>query len=103
MSWFCWYPIDLLMAVIKVVCVHCDTTDGVVKNGKAPSGIQRYLCRSCKRSFQLEFVYNANKPGTHERIVDMAMNGSGVRDTGRVLGVSPTTGISHLKNSTRRR
>ena len=103
MSWFYWYPIDLLMAVIKVVCVHCDTTDGVVKNGKAPSGIQRYLCRSCKRSFQLEFVYNANKPGTHERIVDMAMNGSGVRDTGRVLGVSPTTVISHLKNSTRRR
>ncbi|WP_425559235.1 IS1-like element transposase [Kistimonas scapharcae] len=28
----------------------------------------------------------------------MAMNGSGVRDTGRVLGISPTTVISHLKN-----
>ncbi|WP_456077473.1 IS1-like element transposase [Endozoicomonas gorgoniicola] len=26
------------------------------------------------------------------------MNGSGVRDTGRVPGISPTTVISHLKN-----
>lgn len=85
------------MAVINVSCVHCDTTEGVVKNGKAPSGIQRYLCKPCKQSFQLDFVYNANKPGMHERIVGMAMNGSGVRDTGRVLGVSPTTVISHLK------
>ncbi|WP_354007591.1 IS1 family transposase [Endozoicomonas lisbonensis] len=85
------------MAIIKVVCAHCDTTDGVVKNGKAPSGIQRYLCRNCRQSFQLEFVYNANKPGAHERIVDMAMNGSGVRDTGRVLGISPTTVIKPLK------
>ena len=91
------------MAVIKVVCVHCVTTDGVVKNGKAPSGIQRYLCRNCKQSFQLEFVYNANKPGAHERIVDMAMNGSGVRDTSRVLRISPTTVISHLKNLPRHR
>nr|WP_329601952.1 IS1-like element transposase [Sansalvadorimonas verongulae] len=32
-------------------------------------------------------MYNVNKPGAHERIVDMAINGSGVRDTGRVLGI----------------
>ena len=91
------------MAVINVSCVHCDTADDVMKNGKAPSGIQRYLCRSCKQSLPLEFVYNANKPGTYERIVNMAMNGFGVRDTGRVLGVSPTTVISHLKNFPRHR
>ncbi|WP_347272339.1 IS1-like element transposase [Pseudanabaena sp. FACHB-1998] len=27
----------------------------------------------------------------------MAINGSGVRDTGRVLGISPTTVINELK------
>ncbi|OQX34755.1 MAG: hypothetical protein B0D91_11910 [Oceanospirillales bacterium LUC14_002_19_P2] len=70
------------MAVFRVICVHCDTTDGVVKNGKAPSGIQHYLCQSCKQSFQLEFVYNANKPSAHERLVSMAMTGSGVGGTG---------------------
>ncbi|GBO53785.1 hypothetical protein APA_1733 [Pseudanabaena sp. lw0831] len=28
--------------------------------------------------------------------MDMAMNGSGIRDTGRVLGISPTTVIKEL-------
>ena len=87
------------MAVIEVTCIHCDTKDGVLKNGKAPTGLQRYICRNCNRSFQLDFIYNANKPGVRDRIVEMAMNGSGVRDTGRVLGISPTTVISRLKSS----
>ncbi|WP_211830753.1 IS1 family transposase [Kistimonas asteriae] len=87
------------MGVIDVVCPHCESMDGVVKNGKADSGLQRYLC---KCSFQLDFVYNANKAGTHERIKDMAMNGLGVRDMDRVLGISPTIIISHLKNWCRR-
>jgi len=30
-------------------------------------------------------------------MVDMAMNGSGIRDTARVLHVSPTTVIKELK------
>ncbi|MBN3131595.1 hypothetical protein H4F52_07550 [Pectobacterium brasiliense] len=33
----------------------------------------------------MNYCYNAHKPGTKEKIVDMAMNCSGVRDTGRVL------------------
>lgn len=86
-----------LMATIEVTCSHCDSTR-VVKNGKAPSGMQRFYCRACSKSFQKDFIYKANLPGTHERIVEMAMNGSGVRDTGRVLGVSPSTVVNHLKN-----
>ena len=31
------------------VCCHCNGTD-VVRNGKN-KGVQRYLCRSCKKSF----------------------------------------------------
>ena len=71
-----------------------------MKNGKTPTGLQRYICRNCNRSFQLDFIHNANKPGIHERVVDMAMNGSDVRDTGRVLGISPTTVSSHSKKLT---
>ena len=39
------------------------------------------------------------KGGTHpkQQMVDMALNGSGIRDTARVLRVSPTTVISTLK------
>ncbi|WP_432652484.1 IS1-like element transposase [Pectobacterium sp. PL152] len=29
----------------------------------------------------MNYRYNAHKPGTKEKIVDMAMNGSGVRET----------------------
>ncbi|WP_153301443.1 IS1-like element transposase [Endozoicomonas arenosclerae] len=86
------------MAVIQVACIHCQKTDNVVKNGKAYTGHQRYLCRNCNKCFQLEYRYNANQPGTHERIIDMAMNGSGVRDTARVLRISPNTVVAHLKN-----
>ncbi|GAA4649659.1 hypothetical protein GCM10023116_19370 [Kistimonas scapharcae] len=86
------------MAVIQVACAQCQQTDRVVKNGKAETGNQRYLCRNCKHSFQLEYRYNANKPGTHDRIITMTMNGSGVRDIGRVLDISPTTVIVHLKH-----
>lgn len=86
------------MAVVQVACIQCHQTKDVVKNGKAETGHQRYLCRNCKKSFQLEYVYNANQPGTHDQIIEMTMNGSGVRDIGRVLKISPTTVIAHLKN-----
>jgi transposase-like protein len=39
----------------------------------------------------------ATTNGIPETIVEMAINGAGVRDTSRVLGVSITTVIAHLK------
>ena len=88
------------MAVIDVVCKSCSSTS-VYRHGKAPSGEQRYRCKDCGHSFQMHYRYKAHEPGVADKIIDMAMNGSGVRDTGRVLGISPTTVITHLKNSTR--
>lgn len=84
------------MAVIEVKGRYCGQGK-VVKNGKAPNGLQRFHCRSCRRYFQVEYHYNGRKPGTAERIVDMVLNGSGVRDTSRVLGISKTTVIRRLK------
>ena len=88
------------MAVVDVVCRSCGSTS-VYRHGKSPSGEQRYRCKDCRHCFQMHYRYKAHEPGVTEKIVDMAMNGSGVRDTGRVLGISPTTVITHLKNSTR--
>jgi len=51
----------------------------------------------------LNYRYEANRPGVAEKIVAMAMNGSGVRDTGRVLKISATTVVRHLKNSAHRK
>ncbi|WP_461536019.1 IS1-like element transposase [Spongorhabdus nitratireducens] len=51
---------------------------------------------SCKKSFQEEFVYDDNQPEVQDRIVDMAMNGSGIRDSSRVLVISQDTAFVSL-------
>jgi transposase-like protein len=87
------------MVYIKVLCPYCGSDD-VVKNGKNTTGKQRLLCRNpeCNhKTFQLEYSNNACKPGVKQQIIDMALNGSGTRDTGRVLGVSKDTVTSVLK------
>ena len=87
------------MAVIKVKCPYCGSEE-VSMYGKNSTGRQRYLCRNkacCHKTFQLEYKNEACRPGTRERIVEMAMNGAGTRDTGRVLGVSKDTVTAVLK------
>ena len=84
------------MATIAVKCRYCES-ELVYKHGHARSGEPRYRCRNCQRSFQATYRYEGNKAGTPDKIIQMAMNGSGVRDTSRVLGVSITTVIAHLK------
>ena len=85
------------MAVVAVACRYCETTHRVVKRGQSSSGKQRYHCRNCGRYFQLNYVYNASKPGVKERIITMAMKGSGVRETMRVLQIGINTVIGTLK------
>ena len=64
-----------------------------------PAGHVRYRCPVCPHVFQLTYTYEARKPGVKDKIVDMAFNGSGVRDTARVLKIGINTVIRALKNS----
>ncbi len=60
-----------------------------------------YLCNNAdceKKTFILNYKYNGQMPGVKQDIVDMAINSSGIRDTARVLKISPTTVINVLKN-----
>ena len=81
-------------------CPYCQETD-MVKPGLSPEGKQRYRCRACLegrgRTFLLDYTYAGQSPAVKQQIVDMAMNASGIRDTARVLHVSPTTVIKELK------
>ena len=45
----------------------------------------------------MDYSYNGLLPDVKGRIIDMALNGSGIRDTARVLRVSPNTVIDELK------
>lgn len=86
------------MAAMDVVCPRCSETNNVIRNGHSSSGTQLYRCQQCLKNFQLSYRYNGTKPETHQTIVDMAMNGSGCRDTARVLRISLNTVLRHLKN-----
>ena len=72
----------------------------MVKRGKTEQGKQRYLCINMEcaaKTFILDYSYNGSLPEVKNKIVDMAINGSGIRDTARVLEVSPNTVINELK------
>jgi IS1 family transposase len=71
-----------------------------VKRGKTEDGKQRYECRRSEcpnKTFILDYSYKAYVPDVRKQIIDMAMNGSGIRDTSRVLGVSQNTVIHEIK------
>lgn len=87
------------MVLEAVLCPTCGSSD-VVKHGQSSSGKQRYKCRNhqCHRStFMREYAYRGHLPDVKAQIADMAVNGSGIRDTARVLKISPTTVIEELK------
>lgn len=48
-------------------------------------------------AFILQYAYRGYLSDVKEQIVDMAMNGSGIRDTARVLKISPTTVLIGIK------
>jgi len=87
------------MVTTTILCPACQS-DKVIKFGKTLENKQRYCCKemSCqKNTFLWDYTYNGRLPGIKEKIIDMALNGSGVRDTVRVLKVSINTVISTLK------
>ena len=92
------------MAVVEVQCPECGRCE-VVRYGRQANGEQRYRCNNvtCERKiFLLQYHNTGYLPAVKQQMVDMALNGSGIRDTARVLGVSPMTVMSTLKKKRRR-
>ena len=80
-------------------CPSCRGTD-IVRHGTTPEGKQCYRCRACPergRTFLLEYTYAGQSPDVKQQSVEMAMNARRIRDTARVLHVSPTPVIKELK------
>ena len=91
------------MVYVPVQCRHCHST-AVIKAGKQANGTQRYHCQNeqcTRRIFLLQYQDRGRVPEIRRQVIDMALNGSGVRDTARVLRISPTTVIAILKKSRR--
>lgn len=87
------------MILQPIHCPHCYGTN-LVKNGKTPEVKQRFICRESPcdgRTFILNYSYPAYERKVKQQLVDMALNGSGIRDTARGLRVSTSTVIKELK------
>ena len=86
------------MVLVPIKCLHCGSID-VIRHGQTSNEKQRFLCRNegCGKTFLQEYSDKGRLPEIKQQIVDMAVNGSGVRDTARVLGISTDTVINELK------
>ena len=87
------------MVFLPVHCPYCQS-DRVVKRGKSESGQPRYLCQNeacAHRSFRLDYVYQGRLPQVKQQIIEMALNGRGIRATARVLAIRPNTVLKELK------
>ena len=64
---------------------------------------QRFLCQNdgCSKTFIQDYSDRGRLPEIKQRSVDMAVNGSGIRDTARVLGISTDTVMNELKKRDR--
>ena len=92
------------MAAVVVQCPECGSHE-IVKYGRQANGEQRYRCNnlSCERRiFLVQYHDKGRVPEVKQQIVEMALNGSGIRDTARVLGVRPTTVLITFKKKRRR-
>ena len=91
------------MAEAAVRCPHCQS-DAVVKYGKASNGKARFRCQQsdrCGRTFLQSYAYPGCLPTVKQQIVEMTLNGSGIRDIARVLHVGSNTVLRELKKSRR--
>ncbi len=83
-------PFLKCMATVQVQCRFCTQTKSVLKPGTGSAGYPRFRCLDCKKSFQLDYAYEARKPGVKEKIGEMVMpHFFSVKDLGRIsLGVN---------------
>ena len=85
---------------IPVLCPHCHSDD-IVKYGKSAEGKQRFKCRNPEcpaATFILDNSHPGRSRAVKAKIVEMSLNGSGIRDIARVLHVSTNTVLKTLRN-----
>lgn len=88
-----------MTVLLTVLCPDCHSSD-IIRHNKSPEGKQRYLCcepRLPPPHFCPEYRKQRRTRLVLHQIVEMTLNGSGVRDIARVLHVSPATVIRELK------
>ena len=82
-----------------VVCPYCQG-DQIERRGKTDTGKQRYRCHNeeCShQSFLLDPAYKGRLPEIKQQVIEMSLNGSGIRDTAQV----ETFDVTHANQAAR--
>jgi len=78
-----------------ISCFKCVDRE-LIKNGKAASGKQRFLCKSCKRTQILNYSYKAYLSDTNNTNILLTKEGLGIQSTARILQISTTTLLKRI-------
>jgi transposase-like protein len=90
---------EIAVASLQIRCPACHRTD-VMKHGITGQGQQRYRCKnpSCAhQTLLVEYSHHGCMPEVTQQILEMTLNGSGIRDMAQVRQIRPTTVIEALK------
>lgn len=88
------------MVLEPIRCIYCNSSN-VMKHGRSETGEQRYRCCNdeCRHvTFMCSYMNLGCLTEIKNKVIDMALNGSGIRDTARVLDIGPPTVIKELRN-----
>jgi len=72
-------------------CPTCEQKQKQHKNGKTKAGSQRYRCYSCGSSYTPEKKIQGYSRTFRQKAIKLYIDGSGLRRTGRQLGVHHQT------------
>jgi transposase-like protein len=84
------------MVSITLRCHHCQS-ERLVRNGLAPDGRQRYLCRECGQRSRENPRTNAYSEQEREQILRAYDERSSLRGLSRTFGVSRNTVSGWIK------
>ena len=86
--------------IVTIKCPHCGS-EQVSRNGHNKAGKQRYLCNNPEcphRSFVEEYTNKAWDPKVREQVLKLAIDCTGTRATGRILGIAKDSVTAIKKN-----
>jgi transposase-like protein len=86
------------MITITVHCPYCES-DALVRNGRAPNGKQKYLCRTCHRQSRENPIPHTYSEERREEILRAYEERSSLRGLERTFGVSRNSVIAWIKKS----
>ena len=86
---------NLRVTKCRMNCRYC--IGRCVKAGVRRNGVQKFRCRGCRKYQQREYQHNAYTLSTDKSIVQLLIEGVGIRGIARVLRISITTVINRIK------